>query len=144
MNVNIWISLCLDPWEGASDLKVATWFQWLFLHLGIKQHPNPCVCIFLLQLGSTDSCKARRGVWERGFLVTQGKRNKGMSLGLPNSWLNFRALRLFWGLSTHSRKSTFSSACLYFCTVLPTPQVSCSMQQDQDLSPHLSKKTMCL
>lgn len=88
MNMNIWISLCFDPREGASDLKVATWILWLFLHLGIKQHPNPCVCIFL---GSTDGCKARRAVWERGFLVTQGKRNKGMSLGLPNSWLNFRA-----------------------------------------------------
>lgn len=88
MNTNIWISLCLDLREGASDLKVATWVLWLFLHLGIKQHPNPCVRILL---GSTESCKARRGVWERGFLVTQGKRNKGMSLGLPNSWLNFRA-----------------------------------------------------
>lgn len=81
----------LDPWEGAPDLKVATWFLWLFLHLGIKQHPNPCAHIFLLQIGSTESCKARRCVCERGFLVTQGKRNKGMSLDLPNSWLNFRA-----------------------------------------------------
>lgn len=61
------------------------------IHLGIKQHPNPCAHIFLLQIGSTESCKARRCVCERGFLVTQGKRNKGMSLDLPNSWLNFRA-----------------------------------------------------
>lgn len=82
----------LTPENRQKNLKTATWFLWLFFHLGIKQHLNPRARIFLLQIGSTDNCEARRWVWERGFLVTQGeKKNKGMSPGLPNSWLNFRA-----------------------------------------------------
>lgn len=34
------------------------------------------MCVFLLQICSTDNCKARRWAWERGFLLTQGNQER--------------------------------------------------------------------